>query len=156
MVYLVTLFLFLARISFAITPITSFTEGNYSGSGDWISQDGNAGDFKVFLDLRQSSWLMASFDAGNIYFYKTTANIDPAGFLTTQTIDESDPTNPIYYPGYGNCGTEYCQITTYLYNGILWQEFIFNSSSQITFFGSIIFDDYTPNVQWQGHLSLLP
>jgi hypothetical protein len=156
MVYFITLFFFFARISFAITPITSFIEGNYSGSGDWISQDGSLGDFKVFLDLRPSSWIMVSFDAGNLYFHKTMVNIDSAGFLTAQTIDESDPSNPIYYPGYGNCGTEYCQITTYLNNGTLWQAFIFNNSSAISFFGSIKFDDYTANLQWQGSLILLP
>lgn len=159
MKHIVSLFIslfFLAHVTFAITPITGFYQADYSGGGDWLAQDGSSGSFYTFLAMEPDSLTMAMFDVDGLHVYKTLVDIDADGFLTAETIDESDPMNPIYYPAYGNCGTHYCQINTYLYNGNLWQAFAFGRSDTISFLGSINFDDTTPNVQWEGSLYLLP
>jgi len=154
---LLSIFLFLvANGSSAITPITGFTDSNYSGQGEWLQDDGSVGTFSAFLDLEPSSWTLARFEVANLFVYKTNVTIDSEGFLSAEMIDETDPLNPIYYPGYGNCGTNYCQTNVYLYNGNLWNGFFFHPDNTISFYGAINFDDGSPNVQWEGSLILLP
>ncbi len=149
-------FFFLANAAFTITPITGFNEGDYAGQADWLAQDGSSGTFNTFLDMESSSWTIAMFEVGEMLIYRTRVVIDSEGFLTAEMIDETDPHNPIYYPGYGNCGTNYCQMTIYLYNGNLWKALVFNGDDTISLLGAINFDDGSPNVQWEGSAFFLP
>src|SRR5258708_3080173 len=102
----VSLFIFLfslVSVSITITPITHFEEGDYVGGGSWLAQDSSTGNFSVFLDVEPDNWTIAKFEVANLNIYKTTVTIDDTGFLSAVMIDETDPIDPIYYPGYGSC-----------------------------------------------------
>lgn len=149
-------FALISAASMAITPITGFTERNYLGDGDWLSQDGNTGTFKTFIDFESDGWTVAKFSLGNLYVYETTAQIDSNGFLTATVNDVSDPSNVKYYSGYGNCGSTYCQFTVALDNGVMQKAIIFNSDGTLENIGAIYFNDGTPNIQWEGSSVPLP
>lgn len=145
-----------ANASAGFTPITNFIEADYLGSADWISQDGGAGNFRFYLDMHPSGWTIAQFEMANVKVYKTTAIIDNTGFMSVEMLDESDPHAIQYYPGFGSCGVDYCQMTIYLVNGKLWKQLTFNPNNTISVVGSITHDDGSPNIQWKGSAVILP
>jgi hypothetical protein len=141
----------------SVEPITWFLPGNYVSEGNWLDDNGNSGSVQSFLNFDDSGWTAASFIAGNLKISETTLLIDENGFFLASVIDVSDPSNPIYYYGYGNCGTSLCQLTVELNNGILNKSLIFDEDGSLIYcFGAVNYNDGTPNVQFEGISYLLP
>lgn len=145
-----------ANLSLGFTPVTNLQEADYLGSAEWISQDGGSGTFRFYLDMHPDNWTIAQFEVAHVKVYKTTAAIDNTGFMNVEMLDESDPHSIKYYPGYGNCGSDYCQMTIYLTNAKLWKQITFNLDNSISVVGAITYDDGSPNIQWKGSAVLLP
>lgn len=148
--------LLLVNFSFAVTPITEFNPGKYVGGGTWLAQDGSFGDFKTFLVLDPSGWTVAKFIFGDLFVYETELFIDANGFLNAAVIDATDPDNLAFHTGYGNCGTNYCQLTVEIDNGVMQKTMVFNDDGSIDCIGAVYYDDGTPNMQWEGSSKLLP
>jgi len=143
-------------VSKSISPITSFSPGNYIGAGSWLGDDGSSGDYAEVLSLQSSGWESIQVRGGNIYIYETALNIDANGFFQAQVTDDSDPSNPVVYSGYGNCGSWQCDLTVALSNGTLQKSMIFHADDNVIYsYGAITFNDGTPNVQWEGAANLV-
>ena len=155
-IYLFAMLYSLANMSSAISPVTGFVEGNYAGEGTWLDQNSNRGKFSAFVVMRSNGWTLARFELNDLHIYKSTLTIDANGFLSAEMLDETDPQHPIYYPGYGHCGSNYCQMTIYLYNAKLWKKLSFNPDKTISALGLIYYDDGSPNVQWEATIAPVP
>lgn len=141
----------------SVVPIEGFEPGNYAGAGSWLADDGTSGDFLSFLNMDYYGWTVAKFSLGNLYIHETWLLIDDNGFFTAYITDASDPANPVYYSGNGNCGSSQCLITVPLNNGILQKTIVFSAdASSIYCYGAIYYNDGTPNKQFEGSSVILP
>jgi len=146
-----------AAVSSAINPITYFPWANYLGQGDWLNDAGATGTFASYVTFYGNGWNTAQYRDGVIYLYESVLNIDQYGFFTAQVTDSSNPSNPINYTGYGNCGTTVCQMTVALSNGTLQKAWHFGASNNsIQSVGAIYFNDGTPNMQWEENIAVVP
>ena len=141
----------------AISPIQSFTPGEYTGSGSWLADDGSAGDSSSFLELRSNGWTGVLLRNGALHIGDSVLNIDANGFFDVQVRDLSDLSNIAVYNGNGNCGTSQCQMTVNLSNGVLFKHMYLDAASNSIYcFGAIYYNDGTPNVQWESTSNLIP
>jgi len=138
-----------------INPITEFEPGNYLGTGAWLADDGSSGNFQTFVDMESDGWTSVKIVLGNLYIHETSVFFDENGFFSAFITDASDPSNPAYYFGNGNCGSSTCQLTVPLANGFLQTSTVFGEDS-IYSFGAVFYNDGTANIQFEGNSTLLP
>ena len=146
-----------AGFSQSISPITAFNSQDFLVNGAWLADDGSQGNYVSTVYFENDGWTTAQFRVGSLYIYENVLNFDANGFFSAQVTDASDPANPAYYGGFGNCGSSQCQMSVLLNNGVLQKSMVFDYvNNEFYGFGAIYFNDGTPNVQWEESAVALP
>jgi hypothetical protein len=156
-IFAFALLLAMTGISHTINPITGFQPGTYLGDGSWLADDGATGIYASLIKVRRNGWDTIQYRGGQFHLYESILNIDSHGFFVARVTDSSDPSNPITYMGFGNCGSMQCQLTVIMNNGTMQKTMTFDpANNKFYVIGAIYFNDGTPDVQWEGSAGQIP